>query len=88
MVWDVVVVLKIGVVLGHEHLVVDVAVVVERLGAADAEILGLVINFSTHTALPVHGFLLVSDFAPSSLMGILPQSFGLFLGHSFSLFEF
>lgn len=78
---DVVVVLEVGIVLGDKHLVVDVAVVVERLGASGAEVVRVVVKFSADATLPVSGLFLIAYFVLGALMAVLPESFVLFLGH-------
>lgn len=52
---------EVGVILGHEQLVIDVAEVVEGLVATEAEGLALRVLLLAHSATPVTArFLLVS----------------------------
>jgi hypothetical protein len=51
--------LEVGVVLGHEELVVDVTEVVERLVAAQAEGLARRVRLLANSAVPLTGRLLL-----------------------------
>jgi ABC-type tungstate transport system substrate-binding protein len=54
--------LQIGIILGHEHLVIDVAEVIQGLVATEAVWLGLIVGLLTHSTSPLTWrFLLVSD---------------------------
>jgi len=60
----VVVKLKVGIIFGHEHLVVDVAVVIQRLDAGHAVLLRPIILLAAHFAVPLAaGFFLVANLA-------------------------
>ena len=74
--------LEVGIILGYEELVVDVAEVVEGLVAAQTILAVVVVNGLTHRAPPRSLlFLLVPDTSLTFRVGALPRLLGEFSRH-------